>query len=446
MSTAAANETINTPSPAARNRRGAAPRGYRERSSPRPRGIYLDHAATSWPKPPAVLRAMTDSLERAGGNPGHGSHPLALAAAREVYACRAAAAEMFGTSPERVIFTLNTTHALNLALKGLLKPGDRVICSDMEHNAVFRTLEGLAGRGQGISYGIFDTFPLSPARSEGLILASLTAHLTPDVRLVVVSHESNLVPAVLPLAAIGRLCRERGILFVVDAAQSAGLIPIDMERMHVDALCLPGHKGLLGPMGCGMLLLGERIRPSMLSTLMEGGNGVDSLSPAMSEDLPERYEPGTLPLPAIAGLRAGMAYVSARTPEEICASASQLAAEVKEGLSVLPGISLIAPHHEGPTLLFTHASIPSEELAARLDGSAPAGHDGRCGEGAAPRFSSAPPGGVPICVRAGFHCAAQGHRTLGTPEGGAVRVSFGWNSTRREAAAFLSAMREITRL
>ena len=411
--------------------------------------IYLDHAATSYPKPPAVLRAVSDCITCSGGNPGHGSHALALAAAREVYRCRESAAALFGSAhPEHVIFTLNTPHALNLALKGLLRPGDHAICSDMEHNAVYRPLEklahdGFSGKGT-ITYDVFDTFPASVARSEGLILASLSSHLKPETRLVVVAHESNLCPAVMPLAAIGRLCRERGILFVVDAAQSAGTLDIDMERMHIDALCVPGHKGLLGPMGSGMLLLGDRVTPD---TLLEGGNGIDSLSGEMSSDLPERYESGTLPLPAIAGLRAGIDFVRDMTPDALHERETALAGRAKAGLAELPGVHLIAPHLEGATCLFTVDGFDSDEVSAMLDGAAgddtpfalpswEAHTDGRI----RPRHGT--PG---ICVRPGFHCTALGHRTLGTPAGGAVRVSFGWNNTERDAEALIRAMRRITR-
>ena len=257
--------------------------------------VYLDNAATSFPKPPSVLRAVEACLERYGGNPGRGSHRLALRAAEEVYACRVAAADMFGLSdPARVIFTQNTTAALNLAIKGILRRGERAVCSDMEHNAVFRPLFRLAGEG-GITFDRFQTFSAVPERTDAMLLSSLEHALSRPTRLVVCAHASNICPATLPLAAIGRLCHAHGALFAVDAAQSAGVLDINMEEMQIDALAVPGHKGLYGPMGVGMLLLGKGVRPD---TLLEGGNGLDSLSGGMGDDLPERYEPGTLPLPA----------------------------------------------------------------------------------------------------------------------------------------------------
>ncbi len=412
--------------------------------------IYLDNAATSFPKPPGVVRAVEEAMDVIGGNPGRGSHILALRAAEEVYACRQAAARLFGlNNPERVIFTLNATHALNLAIKGLVRPGDRAVCSDMEHNAVFRPLYRMAADGL-ITLDIFDTFPARADRTEEKILESLDRRLTPGTRVLACAHTSNICPATLPLEAMGRMCRERGVLFVVDGAQSAGALDIDMERMHIDALCVPGHKGLMGPMGCGMLLLGPDVHPD---TLIEGGNGVDSLSGEMGDDLPERYEPGTLALPAIAGLRAGLEYVMKVTPAAIRDKENRLCAYARAGLSEIPGVRIFLPRLEGSTLLFTVAGLDSEEIGAYLDtpamirrspgrfgGRMPGVGQGRNSLSDAETTGSA---GQGICVRPGFHCAALAHRTLGTPEGGAVRASFGWFNTEADAEALVSRVRTI---
>lgn len=384
------------------------------RSSSAP--VYLDNAATSFPKPPAVLRAVRECLNDYCGNPGRGSHRLALRAAEEVFACRVAAAELFGSGdPERVIFTLNTTAALNLAIKGLLHPGDRAVCSDMEHNAVYRPLYRLAADGV-IRFDAFQTFTTVPRRTDAMLLSAVQHALTPGTRLLVCAHASNICPASLPLAAIGRLCHERGVLFVVDAAQSAGILDIDMEEMQIDALAVPGHKGLYAPPGVGMLLLGKDIRPD---TLLEGGNGLDSLSGGMGDDLPERYEPGTLPLPAIAGLRAGMELVRAVTPAAIREKETELGRFLRDALLELPGVQVAVPHLSGGTVLFCVDGMASEEVAAALDGSAG------------------------ICVRPGFHCAALAHQTLGTPDGGAVRVSFGYFNTRADAEKVVRAVRNL---
>ncbi len=384
----------------------------------KPHTLYFDHAATSFPKPEAVESAMVRCMHEAGGNPGRGSHRLALAAATELYRCREVAAEIFGSSPERVIFTLNATHAINLAIKGVLSRGGHAVCSDLEHNAVLRPLYRL--REEGIAdFHVFEAFPYRTSGREEAILASLSAAVRPDTRLVICTHASNICSAQLPIGRIGAFCRRRGILFAVDASQSAGACDIDMERDGIDLLCMPGHKGLLGPQGTGMLILGSRFADGMkLDTLMEGGNGVDSLSPRMSEDAPERYEAGTLAAPAIAGLRAGLEYIRDRTPVAIGEREAGMARAVCEGLSVLPRVTLYAPHHEGSVILFSVDGMDSEEVARQLDVRG-------------------------ICVRPGFHCAALGHRTLETPAGGAVRASVGYRTTEREVSGFLREMRAL---
>lgn len=379
--------------------------------------VYLDHAATSFPKPPSVADAVNHCLKHSGGNPGRGSHRLAMGAAGEIYACREAAASLFGAEPERVIFTLNTTHALNLAVKGPVGQGKRdgggfhVLCSDMEHNAVYRPLYRLAAEGI-IDLDTFDTFPAAPVRTEDMILRSISAKIRPDTRLVVCAHASNICSAVLPVERIGELCRRRGIAFVVDAAQSAGAYDLDVDRMGITALCLPGHKGLLGPQGTGMLILGKGV---FLDTLMEGGNGLESLSGEMGEDSPERYEAGTLQTPAIAGLRAGLDYVRSVGVEAIRAHELELGRRLWEGLMALPRVKIYAPHRVGAVTLFSVEGYTSEEVGRLLDG-----------EG--------------ICVRAGFHCSALGHRTLGTPEDGAVRASLGWSSRKKDVEALVRAV------
>ncbi len=382
--------------------------------------LYFDHAATSYPKPAEVERAMTDCLHRAGGNPGRGSHRLALSAAEEIYRCREVAAELFGTAPERVIFTLNATHALNLAIKGIMRRGGHALCSDLEHNAVLRPLYKL--RMDGIAeFDVFDSFPLLGAGREEAILTSLVTSVRSDTRMVVCTQASNICSAHMPIGRIGAFCRRRGILFAVDAAQSAGATDIDMERDCIDLLCVPGHKGLLGPQGTGMLLLGSRFADGLsFDTLMEGGNGVDSLSPLMSEDAPERYEAGTLATPSIAGLRAGLETVRDRTPAAIGRHEAELAGHLRDELAMLPRLSLYAPYHAGAVVLFSVEGMDSEAVARELD---------RRG----------------ICVRPGFHCSALGHRTLGTPAGGAVRASVGYCTTERDVAGFVRVMREIVR-
>lgn len=387
------------------------------RGARRDTDIYVDQAATSYPKPLEVLRAMTEHLRLRGGNPGRGSHRLSMAAAEEVYACREAAATFLGSAhPERVVFTVNTTHALNLAIKGLLSMGDHVLCSDMEHNSVRRPLWAMAHAGI-ITYDTFETFADAPVRTEEMILGAIRRKLTPHTRMIVCAHASNICSATLPLEAIGKLCCDRGLLFVVDAAQSAGRLELHMEDMGIHALCVPGHKGLLGPQGVGMLLLGQGIEPH---TLMEGGNGVDSLSGAMTGGAPEMYEAGTLPSAAIAGLRAGIQQVERIGIRAIREQEAALGDQLKEALMEMPHIRLYAPSHEGGTVLFSVAGMPSEAVGSALDR-----------EG--------------IMVRAGFHCSALGHAALGTPSDGAVRISFGHGNTKKECDRIISAIARLGR-
>ena len=373
------------------------------------RPIYLDNAATSYPKPPRVICAVGDCMKYRGGNPGRGAHRLSLEAAGEIYTCREVAARTFGAEPERVIFTLNTTHALNLAIKGLLgRDGGHILCSDLEHNAVYRPLYKLAREGRA-TFDVFPTFPTARLWSPSRILSSLATKVRPDTRMVVCTHASNVCSAVLPIEEIGAFCRRRGLYFVVDGAQSAGVYDLNVDRMGITALCLPGHKGLMGPQGTGMLILGKGVT---LDTLTEGGNGMDSLRGEMSEDTPERYEAGTLQTPAIAGLRAGMEFVESVGLETIREHERRLGVYLRDELLSLPRVKVYAPHREGGVVLFSVEGYASDEVGARLDR-----------EG--------------ICVRPGFHCAALAHRTLETPEGGAVRASMGWWTKERDVEALL---------
>ena len=383
-----------------------------------PRITYLDNAATSFPKPPAVLTAVTDCMKYRGGNPGRGSHTLALEAAKEIYACRETAARLFGAEPDRVVFTLNTTHALNVAIKGLLRQYAtskiHVLCSDMEHNAVYRPLYRLAAEGR-IDFDVFPTFPTARVESKTRILSSLATKVRLDTRMVVCTHASNICSSVLPIEEIGAFCRRRGLYFVVDGAQSAGVHNLNVDRMGIDALCVPGHKGLMGPQGTGMLILGKGVT---LDTLMEGGNGMDSLRGEMSEDAPERFEAGTLQTPAIAGLRAGMEFVESVGIDAIREHERRLGFRLRDGLLSLPKVKVYAPHREGGVVLFSVEGYTSEEVGRILDAKG-------------------------ICVRPGVHCAALGHRTLGTPDSGAVRASLGWGSKERDVEAVVRVIRGL---
>ena len=377
--------------------------------------IYLDNAATSFPKPRRVAEEQLRCMQIYGGNPGRGSHALALAAAEKIYACREELASFFGSSnPENVIFTMNATMALNTAIKGLLRQGDHVLISDMEHNAVFRPIHKLA-REKKITYDVFKTFPTLAARTPQMICASILELIRPNTKMLVCAHASNICSATLPLQEIGALCRKKDILFVVDAAQSAGHLPIDMQQMQIDALCVPGHKGLWGPQGCGALILGDGI---VADTLMEGGSGYNSLEGDMPEEAPERYEAGTLPTPAIAGLLEGVREVKRRGVDHIHAHEVALTGRLCEHLCAMPKITLYAPNHKGSVLLFSLQDLSADRVGAFLNERG-------------------------FCVRTGFHCAALAHATLGTPASGAVRVSPSLFNTASQIDAFAEALKEL---
>ena len=370
--------------------------------------IYLDNAATTFPKPPQVCAAVYRFLCEEGGNPGRGSHMLALRAAERVYDCREALSAMFEAhSPERVIFTLNTTHALNLALKGLVHSGEHVLISELEHNAVRRPLFRLQ-KERGVS---FDCFPVLRLSKEE-ILQGIDQRLQKNTTAIACSHASNICSVSLPLSEIGALCRQRGIKLIVDAAQSAGILPISMKKMQIDALALPSHKALYGPQGCGALLLGERCLPE---PLLEGGSGVASLAEQMPEEPPERYEAGTLPTPAIAGLLEGIRFLRQIGIEHAAAHERELFVAARERLLSRADIFVHAPEISGSVLLFHKRGTSSTEVAHQLT---------RRG----------------ICVRAGLHCAPLAHTALQTPPDGAVRISFGYFNTINDVDALWHAL------
>ncbi len=377
--------------------------------------VYLDNAATSFPKPQSVVDAVQRCMIRDGGNPGRGSHALSAAAARTVYSCREELCSLFDvSSPEQVCFTLNTTSAINTLVKGVLRRGDHVLISDLEHNAVWRPLHKLCREGL-ITLDVFRSYACDAERNDEAILRDIRRKLRPNTKMILCTALSNLCGVTLPLRRIGTLCQRHGILFAVDAAQGAGHLTLSLAKDHIDALCLPAHKGLYGPQGCGVLLLREGLTPD---TLIEGGNGMDSLSPNMSDSLPERMEAGTLPVPAIAGLCEGIRAVKRIGIEALSAHEAYLHQVARDRLACFRGLTVYAPHACGPCLLFSVADRPSEEICALLNE-------------------------YGICARGGFHCAALAHKTLGTPQGGAVRLSFGMYNRPRDLEYVYRALSSV---
>lgn len=371
--------------------------------------IYLDNAATTFPMPPSVAKATAEALLKYGGNPGRGAHAMSLRSGEMIGRAREELAEFFDApGDDNVTFTLNTTHALNTAIKANVKRMDHVLISSMEHNSVLRPVHALAASGK-ISYDVFDAF-------AGDVVAEIASKLRRNTTLVVCANASNVCGRTLPIGAIGAFLHARGVRFIVDAAQSAGKYPISVRRDSVDALCLPGHKGLYGPMGCGVMIAGEGFAKDG-ETVVEGGSGINSLDPGMPEFLPERYEAGTLPTPAIAGLRAGLAFVREVGLDAIAAREHTLCRECASRLENMTRVTL---YSESGVILFNVDGVPAPRVCEALD------RDG-------------------VCVRGGFHCSPLAHKALKTGENGAVRASFGYFNTRSEAIRFCDAVWRVTR-
>ncbi len=377
--------------------------------------IYLDNAATSWPKPANVARAVSAALTRCAGNPGRTSHRLAMDAAALVQECREHLAQLFGiANPLRICFTSNATEALNLAIKGLLSPGDHAICSSMEHNSVWRPLIALSERGVELSIAEASPSGIVDGRAvEGLV--------RPNTKLIAILHASNVNGAIQPVAAIGALARARGIAMLVDASQSAGAIPIDVEAMHIDLLAFPGHKGLLGPQGTGGLYVSETID---LRPLKEGGTGSESNSSHQPSFYPDRLESGTLNLPGIAGLNESARYLLRKGVAAIASREAKRTQRLLAGLAKIERVTVYGPPIElprAPVVSFNICDMDpvgvAEELERRAD----------------------------IACRPGWHCAALAHHTQGTHETGTVRFSPGAFTTLAEIESALNAVAELAK-
>ena len=379
--------------------------------------VYFDNAATTFPKPPSVLDRMVEIYTRMGVSPGRGSYDLAVEAEELVTRTRRKVARFFGApDPNRVVFASNATDALNILLQGLAKPGDHVVSTRLEHNSVLRPLNHLRMK------GIME-YDLVPFDQKGFIdPEAIITTLKPATRLVILNHASNVVGTVQPVEAIGRLCAERGVPLFIDAAQSAGLVPIDMASWHVAGVAFTGHKSLLGPTGIGGLVLapGVAIEPTRF-----GGTGVESRSLIHTETYPHRLEAGTLNLLGIIGLSEGLDFLEQEGIESIYRREMELLIRFRHGLSALDGVQLYGTddvsHHVGFLTMNVRGMDP-ESVAAVLDAD------------------------FGIAVRAGLHCAPLAHESLGTfPEGG-VRFSLGPFNTAEDVDLALAAIAEIARI
>lgn len=375
--------------------------------------IYFDNAATSWPKPAGVMKAMQYCLKEVGANPGRAGHRMAIKANQLVMETRELLAKLFNISnPERIVFGLNATDALNLAIKGLLLPGDHVITSSMEHNSVSRPLHVLQGKGVEVTKVKCD-------QTGGIRVKDIETAIRPNTKAIVVLHASNVTGTVMPVVEIGKLARKKGLRFIVDAAQTAGVFDIDVKAMNIDLLAFPGHKSLLGPMGTGGLFVAEGVE---LLPLKEGGTGSKSDTPEQPNILPERYESGTLNTVGIAGLGAGLKFLFHEGLEKIRKHEQELTRRFLEGVEKIKDIKVYGPKNaerQAPVVSFAVGLRPAVDIGTILD----------------KQFN--------IACRAGLHCSPDAHHSLGTFEQKLVRFSFSYFNKPEEVDFAVNALRKI---
>lgn len=369
--------------------------------------IYFDNAATTANKPPEVIKAVENALRNYSANPGRSGHALSIKTAEEIYRIRKKTADFFGAKEaENVVFTMNCTEALNFVIKGVLSRGDHVIISSLEHNAVLRPL---------VKTGVNFDVARVDLKEDSKTIESFKKLFRPNTKLVVCTAASNVFGKILPIRAIGKLCRERGALFAVDGAQGGGVIPLDMQKDNIDFLCLAPHKGFYAPMGLGVLIAKKYIP----NTVIEGGTGTNSAQKIQPLELPERLESGTLCVPAIFGFSAGLDFVKKKGIEKIYGGEFSLIERLYKQIKDLPWIRLYTPEPTKglyvPVLSFNYSGFSSEETAAVLDKKG-------------------------IAVRAGLHCAPLAHRSLWTEDTGTVRVSVSAFNNQSEIDRLISVL------
>jgi len=378
--------------------------------------VYLDNAATSWPKPPQVMAAMQRFLGEIGANPGRSGHRLSIEAARVVYRAREAVAGLLGVSdPLRVVFCANGTHALNVVLFGLLEPGQHVVTTGMEHNSVMRPLRVLEAGGVAVS--------VVPCSSQGVLDPAVVEQaLRPQTALIVMTQASNVVGTLLPVREVAAIARAHGVPLLVDGAQSVGAMPIDMEELGVDLLAFTGHKSLYGPTGTGGLVIGERMDAGRLRPFMCGGTGSRSESQNQPEFLPDKFESGTVNAVGLAGLEAGVRWVLDQGVEQLRDRGRELTKRLIEGLANIEGATVHGTRDAArqlPAVSFTLDCLEPGELGLLLD----------------ERFG--------IAARVGLHCSPLAHSTLGTFPTGTVRFSPSALNTVADVDAAIDAVRQV---
>lgn len=375
--------------------------------------IYLDNGATTFPKPLSVKQNVSKSLQKYSANPGRSGHHLSLEAAKVIFNCRKSIKELFNVeSEEEVIFTLNCTMALNTVIFGLLEDGDHVIISSMEHNSVTRPLEELKKR--NITYSIFDY-----SENPDDIVNNVRELIIPQTKLVICTHASNVFGVRFPIERICALCHRYGVLFCVDAAQSAGIFNIDVKNNDYDFVCMSGHKGLYGPMGTGVLLINNH----KLKPLLFGGTGTESIRKSQPEALPERFESGTQNLNGIAGLLAGVNFVKQQGIDNLYLKEYRLASYLFNSLKKMKNVSLYNDKFlygkVAPVVSFNINNMYSEDVVAILDKHG-------------------------ICTRGGLHCSPLAHESVGTLDTGTVRVVPGAFNKKEEITRLISIIKSLS--
>lgn len=378
--------------------------------------IYLDNASTSFPKAPNVASAMADYITNRGININRGSYALAYDVEDIIYTTRQRLNTLFnGHDPSHVIFTQNVTMSLNMVIKGLLKSGDHVLVSSMEHNAVMRPLTQLL---KGIT---FDTIPCDSTGS--IQMDSIEPLIRPNTVALIINHASNVCGTIQPLESIGPICKAHNLQFIVDAAQTAGVIPIDVKACHIDALCFTGHKGLLGPQGIGGIILTKEMAQT-LTPLIAGGTGSFSHLETMPTHMPDAFEAGTLNLPGIIGLNEGLSYIESQGMENIHNHELALTQAFLEGLQSIDVVNIVGKQDiqdRTAVVSITIDSMDPASIAYELEST------------------------YHIMTRVGLHCAPRAHQTLGTYPEGTVRFSFGYANTHEDVVSALSALHRIVK-
>lgn len=375
--------------------------------------IYMDNGATSWPKPPEMLKALTDAAANYCANPGRSGHAMAARTAREIFRTRLAAAELFNIDePGQIIFTKNCTEGINMALMGVLREGDHVVTSSMEHNSVMRPLYYL--RKKGIETTVV------PCDAEGrLDPENVRKALRMNTRLIVLTAASNVTGTMMPLEEVGRIAIRRGVLFMVDGAQGAGVMDLNVKKNHIDILAAPGHKGLLGPQGTGLLYIRKNIT---ITPLLKGGTGSSSMDLRQPLEFPEGYEAGTVNGPGIIALGASLTIINKIGIQTIAAHERRLTQRLQNGLAAIPGVRLYGPEdsrQKTAVIAFNIEGMDCEEAAMIMNDE------------------------YGIAVRAGFHCSGMAHETIGTGRTGCIRLTPGFYSGDRDIEAVIAAIKKM---